>query len=184
MRLDARSGLSGEVWDLDTGRQIPLVRWVDLPDVPGAPAEYEAFKPGPDGNPYYLPDVTPKTAATYRGRARIKFVPKGGFPEAAPTAPVLKPQGKRRQVHHRKRVPLFSDRCQHYACNRVATWSVSDEVGLDPVLVDNQLFTRGRVVGRRHYCAFHYKPPRLLDARGEEIEKFEEAGGVRPQWHS
>ncbi len=41
------------------------------------------------------------------------------------------------------------------------------------------LFGRAATVGRRYYCSWHFKPPRLLDARGEVISDIGES--LRPQ---
>lgn len=94
--------------------------------------------------------------------------------------------------------PFAGHRCEK--CSRDATWSVSDEVDVTPSQVGVRLvrrgrrvwgvpdrsgevkrlttFTRGATVSRRYFCDRHFKPPRLLDARGEVIR--DEETTVRP----
>ncbi len=73
-------------------------------------------------------------------------------------------------------------KCQE--CTSEAEWSVGDEEFLDPELQGGILFSRGRLVRRRHYCSKHYKAPQIVDAKGEVMSTWDDAGGVRPQWHS
>lgn len=85
--------------------------------------------------------------------------------------------------------PLLDCPCSVRGCSRLATWSVGDEVDVTPVVgvhlfPDGQrhrvLYLRGATVGRRFYCQRHWQPPRLLDAKGEIIQEFEDGGGLRP----
>ncbi len=69
-------------------------------------------------------------------------------------------------------------------CTRDAEWSVGDETPVAPMLQGGVLFSRGRLTGQRHYCSFHYRAPRIVDAKGEVMSTWDDAGGVRPQWHS
>jgi hypothetical protein len=71
-------------------------------------------------------------------------------------------------------------------CSRQAVFGVVDEVTVSPyqgrrpltlpngVEIARPLFDRGACVGRRWYCERCFKPPRLLDARGEVIRDIEE----------
>ena len=75
--------------------------------------------------------------------------------------------------------PLLVVPCDYPGCGQEAQYSVGDEVEASPELFDKQLYTRGATVGRRFYCAFHWKPARILDERGEVVkELYEEV--VRP----
>lgn len=85
-------------------------------------------------------------------------------------------------------------------CSRDACWSVGDEVVVTPsqtsfkielrgrrrqrVMVPNgvgtQQWSRGQMVGRRYFCSKHYKPPALLDAKGEVIKELD-VQNARPQ---
>jgi hypothetical protein len=77
-------------------------------------------------------------------------------------------------------------------CTRRAVWQVGDEVEVSPLpdgrkkvvafghVIRNPAYERGATVGRRYYCDFCYKPPRVLDARGEVIRDVDEEK-VRPQ---
>lgn len=97
--------------------------------------------------------------------------------------------------------PLLDRKCCQ--CSRLASWSVSDEVAVTPQMTAGSLmpvgrnqqgklvfrkgkvlYDRGYTVGRRYFCSWHYRPPRLLDSKGELVSTWDEAGGVRPQWHS
>lgn len=84
-------------------------------------------------------------------------------------------------------------------CSRDACWSVGDEVVVTPVQtsfrierrnrrrvvvpdgIGTQQWSRGQMVGRRYFCSRHYKPPALLDARGEVIRELD-VQNARPQY--
>lgn len=71
-------------------------------------------------------------------------------------------------------------------CTRQATYAVSDETPLSPVVVKGRqyAFERAKTVATRYYCEWCYQGPRILDAKGEIMEVIEDGGGVRPQGHS
>jgi hypothetical protein len=115
---------------------------------------------------------------TYRGKTRLQFTPAANLdpPASIPSQPT-----STKKVAKNIPIPLFSCYCQHPGCVKVANWMVSDEVSLPPIKVGKRFFSRGKTVAKRYYCSWHYVPPRLLDSRGEVIEIYDEAGGVRPQ---
>lgn len=86
--------------------------------------------------------------------------------------------------------PLLDRKCQWRSaggqtCGRLAVFSVGDEVPVSPQqtrkpltlpggrVLANPLWERAATVGRHYYCAWHYSPPRILDARGEVMEKLD-----------
>ena len=89
--------------------------------------------------------------------------------------------------------PLGARPCAHKGCIRPAAFGVGDDVAVSPAVgpaqglfgagpgVGKVLYERGATVGRRWYCHFHFRPPRVLDARGEVVEVIDESHGVRPQ---
>lgn len=76
-------------------------------------------------------------------------------------------------------------------CSRDASYAVSDEVAVTPSTsgfsivqrgtrklvvptgTGNQQWLRGATVGRRYYCQRCYKPPALVDSKGEVIKELE-----------
>jgi hypothetical protein len=81
--------------------------------------------------------------------------------------------------------PLLDRKCER--CGRLAAWSVSDEVVVTPEPGESRikgrtrkvLYDRGMTVGRRYYCSHHYRPPQLLDAKGEVVQEYDN-DRVRP----
>ena len=82
--------------------------------------------------------------------------------------------------------PLLDHRCENKYCNSLAEVMVSDEVIVSPVLSKVRLdphrthsrthslhYERGMTVARRWYCRRHAQPPRILDARGEVVERLD-----------
>jgi hypothetical protein len=171
--LRAKDGVRGELRNLDTGQIIPKPKWADLET-----GEYEAFRLDATGS---VCRVNGKPV-TYRGKARrLFFTPTANFAKhvSRPTAPVKR---EVRQRYQNLPVPLFSNYCEHYACGKVAAWMVSDEVPMPPEIgPDGKKYLRAQVVGVRYYCSWHFKPPRILDNKGEVVQELHEAGGVRPQ---
>lgn len=199
MKLHAEQGFRGRVLDLDTGKSVPRVLWLDE-----QAGELEAYrvdvagKPVRDANGDFL---------TYRARGRFRFEPAATEkPHSAPHIVMGAPacarcqssltlpgddlcppcraadRGQRNRMRAEPVSGLLLVRpCETKGCGRIAAWCVSDEVSVTPQLHARRLWERGAVVHRRWYCAFHYHPPRLLDSRGETVETFHEAGGVRPQ---
>jgi hypothetical protein len=220
MRLHAAQGVRGTVLDLETGRPVPKVLWLDVgPD--GVGTELEACRVDARGG--YVRDLNGEYL-TYRARGRFRLVvgsvpagpggvtargpsagghartPAAGAPRCAlcPSPLTLPgddlcPPCRARERGQRNRLlverllnPLLDRKCCN--CSRLATYAVADEVAVSPQVGlwggRKALFSRGYTAGRRWYCEFCYRPPRILDARGEVVEELEEAGGVRPQWHS
>lgn len=180
MRLYAKDGVRGKLIDLDTGKPVPKVVWFDTET-----GEFQAYQTGADGQ--ILRDAQ-GDYLVYLARGRLRF-----FPEDKPRAvrlpcpdpePVTKPPRRTSKDERLDAWMLGILPCSHYACTRTAEWAVSDEEPAAPQIVDRMAYTQATIVNRRFFCAFHYKPPRLLDHKGEVVEEFAEAGGVRPQWHS
>jgi hypothetical protein len=168
-------GVKGRLLDLDTGKVIPHVIWFNDRD-----GTFEAHRVDDRGRPAR----DPKTGdwLIWWGQGRLRFI----LARDVVTPPKPKPPVV--VARARLEAALWHEECDRAGCGRRAEWQVSDEVDLPPVqrLVRGRLvqFARGKTVRTRHYCSKHYEPPRLLDARGEVMETFEDAGGVRPQWHS
>lgn len=176
MIISARDGIRGILLDLDEDRPIPKVIWADTEL--GLFCAYQTDKGGnilKDDRGNYL---------WYKAKARLRFIPTANLSVPSNDPPALAPPLKRRDRSQARRIviPLFDQKCSE--CSRVAEWSVSDEISLPPVKANGQWFSRGKTVDVRFYCSWCYKPPRLVDSKGEIIKEFEEAGGVRPQWHS
>lgn len=235
MKMHVTQGYRGTVVDLETGRRVPKVIWLDMDPVSGW-GELEAYKT--DGRGEFVTDIN-GDYITYRAKGRFQFCPvvKGGVPDTtgqtngggkshagvvmgAPACALCgsaltlrgddlcapcraKDRGQRNRMKvERITSPLLDRRCQHKGCSRTATWSVSDEVEVTPQVIQatdtkvngllslissreplrgrRLLFDRGATVGRHYYCSWHFKPPRILDSKGEVIEDIEEAHGVRP----
>lgn len=182
-----RPRFRGRLVDLDTSREVPGVRWYDART---GTVEFE------DRGTVYLA----------RGRFRV-LPPNGpsarkivmGAEECALCRSPLVLQGddlcpacrarergqRHRMVAERMPGPLLLIQCS--ACTRPAEWAVADEVEVTPQPGGpafgwgRVLFARGNVVGRRWYCSRCYRPPRLVDARGEVIGDADDEKW-RPQW--
>lgn len=179
MRVYAKDKVRGKLIDLNTNKPIARAIWFDTET-----GEYEAFRLDPHSPDGILRiDGVPQK---YQNRTRLHFVP------AIKVEPVLKEEKPYQSKRKRKGAvpigvnPLLEDfyPCQHYGCTRTANWLVGDEIELNPILVNGTWWSRGQTVEIRAYCAFHYEPPKLLDHKGDVVKIFEDAGGVRPQWHS
>jgi hypothetical protein len=197
MLLHVQSGFRGTVIDLDTGKKVPKVIWLNTDT-----GELEAYQVNALGEE--IPDLN-GNFLTYRAKGRFRFIPredkgrKGhlkitmGAPRCALCpSPLTLPgddlcvacRAKERGQRNRMKVeriqnPLLDRKC--CKCSRLATWAVSDEVDVTPELGSKPsgvwgdrkgkvLYLRGAMVGRRYYCASCYTPPRLLDPRGEVIQ--------------
>lgn len=199
MRLYASQGIRGTLVDLETGLSVPKVIWYDTDK-----GELEAYKTDRAGG--ILQDIN-GDYLTYRARGSFKFLP--FVKEVAKTRKVqlgasscsvcssqltlpgseLCPRCNAVDKHYTNQFHIQSvdsqsllspDGCEHPGCNRVATWQVSDEVEVSPSKQGRLVYERGATVGRHGYCAAHWSPARLLDAKGEVIKEYHEAGGVRP----
>lgn len=177
MIFRATDGIRGKLWDLDTGRVIPKVIWFD-----DATGTFEAYRV--DGNGDIRHDPADGAPLVWLGRGNLKFVQedkplalnKPGLPEGC-----VRQWQQVKVRRERLETYLLDADCDHYACLLPAEYSVSDEVPLPPVFARGKWWARGKTVNVRYYCARHYEPPRVLDARGEVVSTWEEAGGVRPQ---
>lgn len=208
MRLHALQGIRGKVIDLDTGREVRKVIWLDIDR-----GELEAYQIDAQG--IEISDIN-GCKLTYRAKGRFAFVPKDSLDprytkgyEGSRDAPLFSRRlsegavccamcrspltlpgddlcircrcsqrvQKWKPKVERLATPLLDKKCCR--CTRLATWSVADEVEVSPQRYGRGLYERGATVGQRFYCSFCYKPPRLLDAKGEEIQEFDTMG-LRP----
>jgi hypothetical protein len=206
MRLYATQGLRGTVIDLDTNRAVPKPIWVDQ-----EAGELEAYQVDAGGNIRadvngdYL---TQRLKGRFKFVPRQEPSAAKRVVMGAPTCARCHSQltlpgndlcfrchaddkGIKRQRVDRLTGPLFDRPCEKCR-RRWAEYEVSDEAAATPLLYGKVtgglarigskiLWGRAATVARHWYCAFCYQPPRLVDARGEVIEEFAEAGGVRPQ---
>lgn len=198
MLLTAANGVRGTVYDLETGRRVPKV--IELNEERGYLKAW--FVVRQDDEHPEREEVRKNAAGEhewYEAHGRFRFVP------AELVAPKVRPdlsgasscvlcksvltlpgddlcprcrakeRGQRnRFLVERIATPLFDQKCQE--CSKVATWSVADEVGVSPERHGRNLWDRGMVVGRRYYCDSHYRPARMLDAKGEVMGDCEYAG--------
>ncbi len=200
MRLYAANGARGTVTDLDTGLAVPHVIWLDV-----EAGELQAYEVDLHGNP--VKDAR-GDYLWYKAHGRFSFTPgQQGAITSAPQLgadrcgkcrnPLTLPgddlcaacRAKERGQRHQMRVeelttPFLDVKCCE--CTETARYCVSDEVEVSPQagpfnLLGGRtvLFGRAATVGRRYYCSWHFKPPRLLDARGEVIGDIEDS--LRPQ---
>lgn len=189
MILDPTKGIKGTVIDLDTGQPVRNVKYLNTET-----GYLEAYQTDPTGK--VLRDANGFRFTVYQGR--FKFIPAESpkQPKIIMGAPHCslcnskmtlrgddlcpacraKERGQRNKMKVEKiGVPLFNVKCE--LCSRVATWYVSDEVEVTPELSNKRLYGRGVTVGRRSYCAWCFKPPQLLDDKGEVIKQLE---SIRP----
>jgi len=145
----------GKLWDLETGEEI--LRPIEWDEVRGLFTAYQVTAFG------RIKTNAAGERLTYTAIGKIKWEP-----------------AKIKLTH--RRVSHWGAKCM--LCTRDANWSVGDETPLPPVPHRGKLYLQARTVAVRYYCDFHYKAPRILDASGEIMETIDEAGGVRPQWHS
>ncbi len=198
MWLDAKD-FAGVVTDLDEDRPVRKVIRVDADQ-----GLVEAFKVDASGNILRYPDGQPIRYMA-RGRFRVDVTAR---PKPKKRSPLVgaaqcarcdskmtlpgddlcafcrgKQQGRAMRVEP-VTDPLADRPCDN-GCGRPATWSVSDETAITPVLGDygsgKVWYSRGSLVARYWWCSWCYRPPRILDAKGEVIEVIEDAGGCRPE---
>jgi hypothetical protein len=197
--LEARN-FAGVVTDLDTG--LPVRKVIRVNPEKGL---VEAFKIGPDGAILRVGGVPQRYKA--RGRFKVEVVrrvphsktPLMGAPECRCGSRMTLPGDDLCHVCRAKEqgrvirvepVSGLATSCQcDNNCGRPATWSVSDETAVTPVIGDypqpggppvKVAYLRAALVQRWWYCSWCYRPPRILDARGEVMSVIEDAGGVRP----
>jgi hypothetical protein len=192
--------------DLDTGREVPYVRWLDTEQ-----SVLEALVLGPDGN---IETDSEGNQKLYWAKGRFRLV--GGKIYSPPKTHLI--MGAPRCTKCGRTITLRGNdlcafchainkgikgfkveryenllvRCQHKEgtsaqCTSYAQYGVSDEVTGTPAVVKNYLgfgktvlFDQATMVRQRWYCASHYVPPRLLDANGEVMTVFQETAG-RPE---
>lgn len=197
MWLHAEQGFRGTVVDLDTGQPVrKVLRIKDTMD------ELEAVAVDGAGNAVKNAVGDEKTYRAV-GRFRFVPRPGNATPKVLLGAPACtkcgsvltlpgddlcsackaKDRGQRHKMTAERVSNLLLPRkCEQ--CSRQAVWSVSDEVNTTPE-AGGKLTIRGRkfrgvyyaraaVVGRRWFCEWHFKPPRLLDARGEVVQEIQE----------
>lgn len=202
MILNAADGIKGKVVDLDTGRVVRGVKLLNTDT-----GYLEAYHVDANGKPKR--DAGGRLLPTYQAVGRFRFEPADGnrMPVKLPVqlgadrcakcgssrtllgddlCPTCRAV-ERGQKHRMRAEPLTNPLEDHscHECTRRASWCVSDEVAVTPqagkFASASALFERVQVVDRRWYCSWHFKPPRLLDARGEEIAEVGD-DKVRPQW--
>lgn len=229
MLLDAKAGVRGRVYDLDTELRVPRVIKLVLET-----GYLEAYRCDAVGN--ILRDPADNRPLTYAARGRFDFHKAGcrcekcsiaaqtdnragngrrpgsdksglssggrvtvGAPVCARCrSPLTLPgddlcprcravdRGQRnRFVVEHLTTPLLDRPCE-CGCGRLATRSVGDEVGVTPeqtttplllpsgVTVRKPLWDRAMTVGRHWFCDWCWKPPRILDDKGEVIEELHE----------
>ena len=190
LRLPAR------VHDLDTKRDVRGVIWVD--EEAGSAEAYHYDEHGRKVLTYDVDGAAAWKTVLLKGRFKLLPLvapqkPTGGAvimgaPACAKcNSPLtlrgddLCPACKRRDMGKpldaRRCGPLDFRKCQ--SCSRDATWSVSDEVVVTPQVArrgrsrvlraGSYYFDRAATVGRRYYCSWCFKAPRLVDHKGEVI---------------
>jgi len=183
MILEAKNGVRGRVVDLDTGKSIPKVRFLNTDT-----GYIEAWRTDGQGN--ILKNEVGELQ-WYAAKGRFKFIEAvtrsvsinmGAEKCAKCTSPLTllgddlcpscraKDRGQKNPMISTVITPQFDKRCH---CGALANYSVGDEVEVTPEVDGKQLYSRGATVGRHYYCAKHYKPPRLLDSKGEVIQELE-----------
>lgn len=212
MILHAHSGARGRVIDLDNGQVVPKVISLDTDTIPHQLEAYQTNSKGDyakdsegnyltyraKGRFQYLPAPAKSPTKVLMGAPNCAICFSPLTVPGKEICPIC--LGKYKKVD--KIGPLDATQCDR--CSRQAQWIVSDEVETTPVLVavssvirtndpttkirnlkaSKILFDTGCIVGRRYYCSKHFLPPRILDSKGEVVQKLEDSGGVRPQWHS
>lgn len=187
MIIRARDGFRGTFWDLRTNQVIRMVKWANT-----ITGEFEAFVPGPNNRPKTDAQGRPYL---YRGQTELLFEPREKVepktisrPDPIPPEIEHLKQQKyllrrerldrkataRRKVVRRLHMPLFSNMCEERNCHRVATYMVADEVVLKPQEHEGRLYERAALVDLHFYCAWHFIPPRELDAKGETVKVLDE----------
>jgi len=202
MRMYASQGFRGEIWDLDTGLKVHKVIWYDSDT-----QELEAYEVDLQGTE--IRDINGDFITYHaKGRFRYMPVtiapPKSmslGSPRCARCGNPLTLQGhdlcpvcnaqdkgyKGIQSIRRLSTPILDRPCEVKGCGRLAEYQVADEVPATPAVTKpvtikgfkTTLWDRAVMVGVRYFCAWHFKPPRLLDAKGEVVQEFENE--VRPE---
>lgn len=158
MILDAKSGLSGVLIDLETGQEIRWARWANTDT-----GDYQAFRSDP--KEARRRGISP-TSLLYRGRTRLRFV--ASATASAPVKPTPQtPKPSRPPQVGRRCVVTPGRGCQAYGCLRDAEWYVADEQALPEERgSDGRQYEQARVVGSRFLCPWHYSNPRTIHPDG------------------
>lgn len=175
MIISSKDGIRGVLFNKRSGTVIPKAIWFDTDT-----GDYEAFRLDSNQQDGIRRDEK-GTPIRYRGRTELKFI-QGETLRTKEESPIsVSGNGaKRFSSGERLPVPIFSCKCQHSNCNRIAEWLVSDEIEIEPEVVNGRKYSRAKTVGMRYYCSWHYQGPRILDEKGEIIEQIEEIT-ARPQ---
>ncbi len=203
MLLDATapSRPRGKIIDLDTQQEVRAVKWFNTDK-----GVLERYETDADGK---LVSDEHGNLSTEVLKGRFLFVPRDaavpsinyGAARCARCPSTLTLPGddlcppcraRERGQRHNMRVErlenvLLDRKCM--GCSRLAEFMVSDEVLVSPILQRaGQLgiwsgkkvtWERGMTVRRRFYCAWCYRPPQIVDARGEVISQVDSK--LRPQ---
>lgn len=178
MIIHSKDRVRGTLIDLTSKKVIPKAIWFD--DETG---EYEAFRLDPSGKIATENGVPLR----YKGKSKLRFVPSSNtnqkFMEKVAPEKMQDTVNLGKRIVKREAIlfPCAKMRCQHYGCDRIAAWSVSDEEHRPPIVINGRCYEQAATLRERYYCSWHYVPPKLYDAKGELIEVDNEAGGVRPQ---
>lgn len=190
MILDSKSGLRGRVFDLETGKRVPKVRYLNtdtgyleayrvndreeiVHDALGKPQWYAAT-----GRFVFREECVPERPSVKLGASKCSLCPSTLTLLGDDLCPACKAKdrGQKNPMKVTKlTTPLLDSHCH---CGRVAVWSVADEVTVTPQQHKGKLYSRGATVGRRFYCDRHYQPPLLLDSKGEIMQELE---AIRPE---
>ena len=147
-------GLHGKLWDREENQEILAPIWFDEDS-----GLFEAYQVNPFGR---IKVNGNGDRLTWLGKGKIKWIP-------------TKPREVLRRIE-------IGQKCMN--CTRDAKWEVGDETPMRPAQRGQKFFEVGRLVGKRYYCDWCYKGPRILDAKGEVMQTLEDGLGVRPGWHS
>lgn len=181
------------VLDLDTGKAVKAVIWVD--EEAGLAEAYALDAQGArlpvialDGSQHWkthilkgrfrlLFDVQPKSYSKFEAASNCAKCGSVLVLAGQELCPQCRAADLGKPFERLDDSPSNPHKCEQ--CSRQATWAVSDEVEVAPqkgrvtkfarLPNGTYLFRRRATVKRRYYCASHYQGPRLLDHRGDII---------------
>lgn len=195
----------GTVTDLDTGNRVRNVAAVNVEE-----GLLERFRTDGAGRTVRDAATDEPIRDLYRGRFRADLRPREKAKKRGPIlganecvrcasklvlprddlCAVCRAREQGRDIRVEPVTNVLDERPCDGGCGRSATWSVSDRTAVSPVRgkfprIDGSLadvwFARGALIARWWYCSWCYRPPRVLDARGEVMTVNDEAGGCRPK---